>query len=97
VTHAIGFKVQARQCASCIYRRDSSLDIKRLEAAVADGHGGFTKHRACHHATGGVCCRGFWNRHKNKFAGGQIAQRLNMVVFVDVDTLARTPRRRRNS
>ena len=30
----------------------------------------------------GACCRGFWNRHKDQFPLGQVAQRLNAVVFV---------------
>ncbi len=30
-----------------------------------------------------ACCRGFWNRHKNQFAAGQLAQRLGLVVFVE--------------
>lgn len=85
----VGFRVQAKQCATCIYRRDSALDIKQLEAQIADGHGGFTKHRQCHHSDARypVCCRGFWNRHRDEFPGGQIAQRLGMVLFVNVDTL----------
>jgi hypothetical protein len=91
----IGFRVQAQQCATCIYRPDSPLDLATLEAQIADGFGGFSKHRQCHHSSKAhpVCCRGFWNRHKDHFPGGQIAQRLGMVVFVDVDTLkARRPR-----
>lgn len=81
------FKVQQKACATCIYRKDSQLDLARLEQQVADGHGGFVGHRICHHSKD-VCCRGFWNRHKDKFPLGQIAQRLNCVEFVDVDTLA---------
>ncbi len=80
------FKVQKKACASCIYRKDSGFDIKELEAQVADNYGGFKGHRICHHSND-VCCRGFWNRHKNKFTMGQIAQRLKMVAFVTVDTL----------
>lgn len=81
-----GFKVQAKSCATCIYRKNSSLNIKQLEARVADKYGGFNGHRICHHSDD-ACCRGFWNRHKHKFAMGQIAQRLGMVRFVTVDTL----------
>lgn len=79
--------VQRRACSTCIYRKDSTLDLKKLEADVADGYGGFRGHRVCHHATNRskVCCRGFWNRHKDKFPLGQIAQRLGLVKFVDVD------------
>jgi len=80
------FLVQAKPCATCIYRKDSPLNLRRLEADIADGYGGFRGHRICHHSDD-VCCRGFWNRHKDRFAMGQIAQRLGMVVFVTVDTL----------
>jgi hypothetical protein len=82
------FRVQKKQCATCIYRRSSTLDIKHLESQVADSYGGFKGHRICHHSDD-VCCRGFWDRHKDKFALGQIAQRLKMVTFVCVDKLAR--------
>lgn len=80
------FKVQQRQCDSCIYRKDSPLDLEKLESEIADNHGGFNGHRVCHHSDD-VCCRGFWDRHKNQFQMGQIAQRLQMVEFVEVDKL----------
>lgn len=79
-----GFLVQDRVCSTCIYRKDSPLDLKKLEADVADKHGGFKGHRICHHSKD-ACCRGFWNRHKDKFAAGQIAQRLGLVLFVRDD------------
>jgi hypothetical protein len=47
---------------------------------------GFKGHRVCHHSAD-VCCRGFWEAHKDEFPAGQIAQRLNIVEFVEVDTL----------
>lgn len=78
---SMGFEVQKRSCSTCIYRKDSPLDLKQLEDAIRDKYGGFSGFRICHHSTG-VCCRGFWNRHKNKFAAGQIAQRLGLVQFV---------------
>lgn len=80
------FKVQSKSCATCIYRKDSTLDIRKLENDVRDPHMGFKGHRICHHSKD-VCCRGFWNRHKDEFPMGQIAQRLNFVEFVKVDTL----------
>lgn len=83
----MGFRVQARACSTCIYRKDSPLDLKALEDAVRDPHMGFKGHRTCHHSKD-VCCRGFWQRHKNEFPAGQIAQRLGMVEFVEVDILA---------
>lgn len=81
-------KVQDRACTTCIYRKDSTLDLKKLEADVADEHmeGFFKGYRICHHSKE-ACCRGFWNRHKDKFTLGQIAQRLGMVKFVREDTL----------
>lgn len=82
------FKVQAKQCDTCIYKKTSTLDLKKLEADVADPRmaGHFKGYRVCHHSTD-VCCRGFWNRHKHHFDLGQIAQRLGLVQFVTVDTL----------
>lgn len=80
------FDVQKKACSTCIYRKDSPLDLKKLEDDVRDPYIGFKGHRVCHHSTA-VCCRGFWNRHKDKFPAGQIAQRLGLVRFVEVDTL----------
>lgn len=80
------FKVQQRMCSTCIYRPDSSLDLKSLEDQVRDKHVGFKGHRVCHHSED-ACCRGFWEAHKDEFQMGQIAQRLNMVEFVHEDTL----------
>ncbi len=80
----MAFKVQKTACKTCIYRKDSPLDLKLLEKQIADKYGGFKGHRICHHSDD-VCCRGFWNRHKDKFAMGQIAQRLGMVKYVSED------------
>lgn len=80
------FKVQQKQCKTCIYRPDNPLDIEALEAEIADEYGGFNGHRICHHSDD-VCCRGFWERHKDEFQMGQVAQRLGMVEFVDVDNI----------
>lgn len=83
----MGLKVQLRLCATCIYRPDSTLDLQQLEDAVRDPYMGFKGYRICHHSRD-ACCRGFWEAHKDEFAAGQIAQRLGLVEFVDVDTLA---------
>ena len=87
----MGFKVQKKMCATCIYRPDSPLDLAELEKQVRDPYiwGDFKTHRACHHAHAkdGVCCRGFWDAHKDEFPAGQIAQRLDAVEFVTVDVL----------
>lgn len=79
-------KVQETQCATCIYRPDSPLDLKSLEDACADEHmpGFFKSHRICHHSRDAVCA-GFWRRYKDRFTLGQIAQRLGLVRFVRED------------
>jgi hypothetical protein len=79
-------RVQSKKCATCIYRKDSPLDLAKLEGAIADKYGGFTGHRICHHSKDAVCS-GFWAKHKDKFALGQVAQRLNLVEKVNDDTL----------
>jgi len=81
----MGFKVRRTQCNTCIYRKDSPLDLKKLEDQVRDKYVGFKGHRICHHSKG-ICCRGFWVRHRDEFAAGQIAQRLNLVEFTNGDT-----------
>jgi hypothetical protein len=80
------FRVQRTRCATCIYRKDSPLDLAALEAQVRDPHGGFRDFRICHHSEK-LCCRGFWDRHKDEFQLGQIAQRLGLVEFVTEDSL----------
>ncbi len=81
-------RVQSTPCATCIYSPTSSLDVTQLEAQIADKHmpGFFAGFRVCHHSKD-ACCRGFWNRHKDSFTLGQIAQRLDCVEFVSDDTL----------
>ena len=82
----MGFKVQKRFCDTCIYRDDCLLDLTTLEDEVRDRYKRFVSYRACHHARGNdVCCRGFWNAHKDEFEAGLAAQRSNLVEFVDVD------------
>jgi len=85
----MGFKVQATMCSTCIYKPDSPLDLEKLENDVKDRHGFFTGHRQCHHTSDGepACCRGFWNKHKDDFQMGQIAQRFDMVDEVNIDIM----------
>jgi hypothetical protein len=82
----MGFEVQSKSCSSCIYssRSASSYPIEELEAEILDRLGFFTSFRMCHHSKS-ACCRVFWDRHKDEFQAGQIAQRLNLVSFVEHD------------
>ena len=80
-----GFRVRASMCETCIYRPEQGADfVKRLEDQVRDPNmeGHFRGHRECHDKPKGACCRGFWNRHKDRFDLGQLAQRLGFVRFV---------------
>jgi hypothetical protein len=81
-------KVQRRQCATCIYRQDSTLNIEHLEEQVRDPRmeGHFRGYRICHHSKD-ACCAGFWARHKDHFDAGQLARRLNLVQKVDEDNV----------
>lgn len=86
-----GFLVQRKLCATCIYKPGLGWNIEHLENQVreyrADGLAlrFFAGYRLCHHTKNkdDVCCRGFWDRHKNKFQKGQLAQRFGLVRFVD--------------
>ena len=83
------FKVQAKICETCIYKAGLGWRLDELLEQIADPkmRGYFSSYRECHHAerNSGVCCRGFWNAHSQDFASGQIAQRVGLVEFVDVD------------
>lgn len=88
----LGFlPVMRRQCATCIYRPSwQGTPIAVLEDQVREKHRGatgFKGSRICHTHPKGVkaTCRGFWNRHKDEFAVGQVAQRLGLVQFVEAD------------
>ena len=76
------FLVRRSACATCIYRKDSPLDLEYLEDEIRDPRGGFHTYRICNHGDT-ACCRGFWTRHKDAFMLGQLAQRLRAVRFVD--------------
>ena len=43
-------QVASEQCSTCIYRKDSPLDLQKLEAEIADPRmkGFFKGHRICH-------------------------------------------------
>lgn len=79
-------KVQQKQYSTCIYHKDSPLNIKHLEAQIKDPRmkDRFDGHRICHHSKTAIC-NGFWTRHKDHFQLGQIAQRLKCVEFVNDD------------
>lgn len=77
-----GFEMMRRPWETCIYRPESPLDSERLENQIRDPFVGFKGYRVCHHHDT-ACCRGFWERYKDEFQLGQLAQRLDAVVFVE--------------
>ena len=79
-----GLPVRKHPCDTCIFRRDSALadHLPRLLDEVRDPHMGFRGARICHHEGGSVACRGFWERHKDEYPAGQVAQRIDMVIEV---------------
>lgn len=83
-------RVQVAPCSTCIFRKDSPLDLKRLLGAVREknrfGFEFFKGHRVCHHSHDAVCY-GFWAKYRDKFQLGQIAQRLGIVEYVNDDTI----------
>lgn len=87
------FEVQKRACSSCIFRKENAGMLPRLLKQIEDPRmpGHFKGYRQCHHSRS-ACCRGFWNRFKNRFDLGQIAQRLGLVKFVEHDTLRKAGR-----
>lgn len=74
-------RVQKQMCATCVYRKESPLNPTALEDSIRTPYGDFSGYRICH-SSKTACCAGFWARHKNKFALGQIAQRLGLVKKV---------------
>lgn len=82
-----GVQVMRNSCDSCIFRKDSPLDLDQLldEARDPKMEGFFVGPRICHHSDpgNGAVCRGFWNRYKDCFAAGQVAQRLDAVIEVE--------------
>jgi len=84
----MSLRVQKRQCATCIFRRDSPLDLNQLLDDVRDPRvdGFFKGHRVCHHSKNAVCA-GFWARYRDNFTAGQLAQRLGLVELVSDDML----------
>lgn len=87
-----GLEVQRSACSTCIFGPRSPVDLAAKLAEIADAYGGFNGYRVCHHSATAVCA-GFWAKHRDDFAAGQIAQRLGLVVLVDHDTLPELTRR----
>ena len=71
-------RIRDRQCATCIYRPGSLLNLPALEDEIRDRHGHFAKARACHAVwpATDVVCAGFAARHGDDCTPVQIVRRL---------------------
>lgn len=79
-------KVRATQCATCIYRPDSPLDLSVLEGEALD-HGTpdhYARWRACHahYDANDTVCKGFYDAHGEDCTPIQVAKRLGGIVFI---------------
>lgn len=102
VVYRLRLRVQDQPCATCIYGPASGADLARLDAAIADPDrtGRYTRYQPCVLAPRRepVCCRGFWDRHKDDFDGGELAQHLGIVRFVEaLRVQPRIPQRKRKT
>lgn len=84
----VTFKIQTKQCDQCLFSRRRIVTAARFKNIIRDcTQLGNEKHFVCHKASlkgDSVCCRGFWDKYKNNFQLGQVAQRLNLVEEVEV-------------
>lgn len=82
----MGFRVRKHRCKTCIFGTRGNWNLEELLGQIRDPAGGFTGWRVCHHEQDEReerCCRGFWDKHKDDFQIGQVAQRLGVIREVD--------------
>lgn len=80
-------KVRKAQCDQCLFSDKKIVSAKRA-TDVVKGCLKKDTYFICHKtqtedAPGDMCCRGFWDRFKDNFNLGRIAQRLKMVEFIE--------------
>ena len=74
------FRVKTQQCNQCLFSDNKIVNDARKEEVLRTT---LKKDSffVCH-KTDDVCCKGYWDSHKNDFTVGQIAQRLNLIKEV---------------
>ena len=75
-------RIRAAQCATCIYRSDSPLNLPALEDEIRDRHGHYHKARACYAVwpATDMICAGFAARHGDDCTPVQIVRRLEALT-----------------
>jgi hypothetical protein len=81
------FEVCDKPCAQCLFSKNRIVSAKRVKEILTDCAQKDT-HFQCHKGTiegKDICCRTFYDTRTSQMI--RIAQRLNKVKFVDVNTL----------
>ena len=77
------FKVKKERCNECLYSKDRVVSQSRAKQVIKDCRRN-DSHFQCHKGTingDDICCRGFYDSESTNLI--RIAQRLNMIKFVD--------------
>jgi len=74
------FRVQGSKCDQCLFSDNKIVNDDRKEEVLRTTLKKDTFF-VCH-KTDDVCCKGYWDKYKDKFTVGQIAQRLNLMKEV---------------
>lgn len=86
------FSVCATQCDECLFSKHRLVSAERRKEIIAEClQQGNEKYFRCHKDmfTGKpVCCRAFYDLYGDRVSIIQIAQRLQCIEFVDIDTFA---------
>lgn len=80
--------IQKAKCDQCLFTKNMVVknNTRRTEIikSALNNDTYFICHKSSIASNGDVCCRGFWDKFKNDFNLGRIAQRLNFVNEVEV-------------
>ena len=84
----MSFKVRKHRCKTCIFGSRVNWNLEELLDMIRDPENpeSFTSYRVCHDDQDNVperCCRGFWDKHRNDFLLGRVAQIAGVVKEVD--------------
>ena len=84
VNISLSFNVRKRPCRTCGYRKNSGLDVEKMESTFKKEGNDFVEWLKCHteldQGKGGICCRGFWNKNKHNFPLGKIVMELRRLT-----------------
>lgn len=78
-------KIQKTKCDQCLFTKNRIVTLERAKEAVKDILDN-DSYFCCHKSmdNNDVCCRGFWDAHKNDFSLGRLLQHLHIIIFIDL-------------